>query len=143
MKYEHTQTGYLFLFILLVLTIFYGFMYILVEYNLMVLSIIFPFLLLIASFSTLKVSIDEKHIKLKFGYGIFRKKFTLKEIISVRTVRNKWYYGWGIRFILPNTWIFNVSGLDAVEIKLKNNKTFRIGTDEPKKLEQTLLESIK
>jgi hypothetical protein len=40
-------------------------------------------------------------------------------------------------------WIYNVSGFDAVEIKLKNDKIYRIGTDEPKKLEQTILYKIK
>jgi hypothetical protein len=40
-------------------------------------------------------------------------------------------------------WIYNVSGFDAVEIKLKNGKVYRIGTDEPKKLEQTILHLIK
>ncbi len=47
-----------------------------------------------------------------------------------------WYYGWGIRgWLWPKMWIYNVSGFDAVEIKLKNGKMYRIGTDEPKKLE--------
>jgi len=40
-------------------------------------------------------------------------------------------------------WIYNVSGFDAVEIKLKNGKTYRIGTDESQKLEQAILRSIK
>ena len=35
--------------------------------------------------------------------------------------------------------IYNVSGFDAVEIQLKNGKIYRIGTDEPKKLEQAIL----
>jgi hypothetical protein len=39
--------------------------------------------------------------------------------------------------------IFNVSGLDAVEIKMKNGKIYRIGTDEPKQLERAILQAIK
>ena len=39
-------------------------------------------------------------------------------------------------------WIFNVSGFDAVEIKMENGKIFRIGTDEPKKLEHAILQAI-
>ena len=67
-----------------------------------------------------------------------------KEIVSAKIVKNHWYYGWGIRLVLwPRMWVYNVSGFDAVEIKLKNNKVYRIGTDEPKKLEQVLLQSIK
>ena len=62
--------------------------------------------------------------------------------MSAKTVKNHWYCGWGIRWCLRfKMWIYNVSGFDAVEIKLKNGKTYRIGTDEPKKLEQTILHS--
>jgi len=83
-------------------------------------------------------------LRIKFGYGIFRKRFMLREIISARTVKNHWYYGWGIRLLL---WlrlvIYNVSGFDAVEIKMKNGRTYRIGTDEPKNLKHAIIEAIK
>ena len=48
-------------------------------------------------------------------------------------MRNLWYYGWGIRYT-PHGWLFNVSGLDAVELELKNGRTWRVGTDEPVEL---------
>ena len=38
--------------------------------------------------------------------------------------------------------IFNVSGFDAVEIKMQDNKIYRIGTDEPQKLEQAISQVI-
>jgi hypothetical protein len=101
-------------------------------------------LFILASFVSLQVIIDEKYLRIKFSYGIYQKKFSLNDIVSAKTVRNHWYYGWGIRvWFWPKMWIYNVSGFDAVEIKLKNGKTYRIGTDEPKKLEQTILYSIK
>jgi hypothetical protein len=34
--------------------------------------------------------------------------------------------------------MFNVSGLDAVEIEQTDGKGFRIGTDEPKRLEAAI-----
>jgi len=40
-------------------------------------------------------------------------------------------------------WIYNISGFDAVEIKMKNGKTYRIGTDEPQKLEQAIVHARK
>jgi len=83
-------------------------------------------------------------VKIKFGYGIFRKRFALKEIISAEAVKNHWYYGWGIRRrLIPPMWIYNVSGFDAVEIKMRNGKTYRIGTDEPQRLEQAIKQEIK
>jgi len=31
-------------------------------------------------------------------------------------------------------WVYNVSGLEAVEVTLRSGKRFRIGTDEPEAL---------
>ena len=99
---------------------------------------------LIASFGSLNVIVDKEYLRIKFGYGIFRKKYLLKDIASVQAVRNQWYYGWGIRYWwATGMWIFNVSGLDAVEIILKNGKPRRIGTDEPKKLEKAIKKMLK
>jgi hypothetical protein len=100
-------------------------------------------LLILTSFSTLTVSIADNFLKIKFGYGIFRKKFLLSDIASATQVKNPWYCGWGIRLcISPYMWIYNVSGFDAVELKMKNGKIYRIGTDEPAKLESALKQSV-
>ena len=99
-------------------------------------------LFILASFATLTVSIDENYIRVKFGYGIFRKKIPLTEISSVKTVKNHWYYGWGVRLWLwPTMWIFNVSGFNAVEVTMKNGKIYRIGTDVPQELETAIKEN--
>lgn len=99
---------------------------------------------ILASFVTLTVYIDEKYLRIKFGYGIFRKSFLLNDVASVRAVKNQWYYGWGIRIWLwPYMWIYNISGFNAVEITLKNGKIYRIGTNEPEKLEQAISQLIK
>ena len=67
--------------------------------------------------------------------GIFAKKFPLAEVASYKTVKNHWYYGWGIRLWLwPYMWVYNVSGFDAVELTMKNGRIYRIGTDEPQEL---------
>ena len=101
-------------------------------------------LFVLASFGTLTVAIDEQFLKLRFGWGIFRKKFLLADIASIRKVKNHWYYGWGIRlWFWPKMWIFNISGFDAVELTMKNGKIYRIGTDEPEKLEQAISQLIK
>ena len=56
---------------------------------------------------------------------------------SFQTVRNKWYFGWGIRY-LGTGWLYNVSGLDAVEIVQNDGKMVRVGTDEPDVLARAL-----
>lgn len=104
--------------------------------NFAVTAIMVMALFILASLGALTVTVDEHHVAIKFGYGIFRKKFSTREIASVTQVKNHWYNGWGIRlWFWPKMWIFNVSGFDAVEIRMKNGKIYRIGTDEPEKLE--------
>ncbi|MCX6779258.1 MAG: hypothetical protein NTU97_03435 [Candidatus Magasanikbacteria bacterium] len=153
MNYKHTQIGYLMLVVTLAVLILFTWVQITASAeppsadsgtNLLVTTIMALILFILASFGSLQVIIDGKYLRIKFGYGIYQKKFLLNDVISAKTVKNHWYYGWGIRgWLWPKMWIYNVSGFDAVEIKLKNGKTYRIGTDEPKKLEQTILHSIK
>ena len=99
-------------------------------------AVMFFIVFILASFSSLTVTVDENYLRIKFGYGIFKKKFPLNEIASAISVKNHWYYGWGIRlWFWPYMWIYNVSGFDAIEVVMKNGKIYRIGTDAPKELE--------
>ena len=91
------------------------------------------FALLIPLLGWLTVTVDQETVTAQFGMGLIRKKIKLKDIQGATQVRNKWYYGWGIR-VLETGWMFNVSGLDAVEIELKGGGKFRVGTDEPGEL---------
>jgi hypothetical protein len=93
-------------------------------------------------FATLTVEIRERVLEVKFGPGIISKKFPLVNIEDCKVVKNPWYYGWGIRFISKG-WLYNVSGLKAVEIRLKNGKLYRIGTDEPEKLCRVVRQLLK
>lgn len=143
MNYNHTQTGHLIIFALVVVILIYG--GILTQTGLEPVFVVFMLfiLFLVASFTSLNVTIDENDLRIKFGWGIHKKNFKLNEIISVKTVRNHWYYGWGIRLWLwPKMWIYNVSGFDAVEIKMKDNKIYRIGTDEPESLENSITQAL-
>ncbi len=84
-------------------------------------------------FHSLTVEVTERLVVVRFGPGLIRKSFPVRTIRESRTVRNRWYYGWGIRWT-PHGWLFNVSGLDAVEIKLESGRKYRIGTDRPEEL---------
>lgn len=88
-------------------------------------------------FSSLTVSVDSQALRWHFGPGFWRKRVPLAEIAGVEAVRNRWWYGWGIRAI-PEGWLYNVSGLDAVEIGLTNGRRIRIGTDEPARLVEAI-----
>src|SRR5205823_5589791 len=84
-------------------------------------------------FGTLTVTVDKEQIEARFGPGLIRFRISVDSIQSCRVVRNPWLAGWGIRWI-GSGWLFNVSGLDAVELTLKNAHVYRIGTDEPEML---------
>ncbi len=152
MNYKHTQIGYLMIVITLAVLALFAWLQITARMeppspnsgtNFAITTIMTLIVFVLASFVSLQVTIDEKYLRIKFGYGIFRKKFPLTEITTAKSVKNHWYCGWGVRLSLwPKRWIYNVSGFEAVEIKLKNGTTHRIGTDEPNKLEQTILSSI-
>lgn len=148
MKYKHTQTGYLILSVLIAVVLFYMWLYGVIEQNDasndFATAVMFFIIFILASVSTLRVSIDDSHLRVKFGYGLFKKKFALSEITSAKAVKNHWYYGWGIRvWFWPYMWIYNISGFDAVEIKTKSGRIYRTGTDEPGKLEEAIKNNIK
>lgn len=92
-------------------------------------------------FGSLTVDVSQRRIQCWFGPGIARRNFDLAAVESVEIVRNRWFYGWGIR-ITPQGWMYNVSGLDAVELQLASGKRFRIGTDEPEQLQAAIEEGM-
>ena len=88
----------------------------------------------------LTVEINERFLVCRFGIGLIRKRFALRDIEEARTVRNRWYYGWGIRWT-PHGWLFNAAGLDAVEIRMSNQKSYRVETDQPAELLRAIQQS--
>jgi len=151
-SYKHTQIGYLMLVVTLAVLALFTWAQITARLeppsvdsgpNFAVSAVMVFILFILASFTMLTASIDENYLRIKFGYGIFARKFALNQIASVQAVKNHWYYGWGIRLWLwPKMWIYNVSGFDAVEITMKNGKVYRIGTDVPEELETAIKQSI-
>ncbi len=88
-------------------------------------------------FSTLTVKVTRDALIFYFGPGFWTKRFPLEDIISVEAVRNSPLYGWGIRWTFHG-WLYNVSGLQAVELEIQGEGQIRIGTDEPERLKQAL-----
>ncbi len=106
---------------------------------LIILSLLFLCLLLFFQMQTI---VDNDCIKIFFGIGLIRKKINIKNIKHFEPVRNKWFYGWGIR-MLKNGWLYNIKGLKAVELKFNDKKSvLRIGTKNPEKLISAIEQSI-
>ena len=88
-SYKHTQIGYLMLVVTLAVLILFVWMYITASAeppsyysgtNFLITAIMVLILFILASFATLTVSIDENYLRIKFGYGIFQKRFVIANI---------------------------------------------------------------
>ncbi|MEM9037064.1 MAG: hypothetical protein AAGA99_20050 [Actinomycetota bacterium] len=88
---------------------------------------------LIWTFNRLSVRVNDDAVVVAFGFGLPRRTITFDRILAARPVRNRWYAGWGIRY-LRTGWMWNVWGLSAVELDLAGGRHFRIGTDRPDEL---------
>ena len=84
-------------------------------------------------FSTLTIQVDKEKIVWFFGPKFWSKSIDIAEIESAQQIRTKWYYGLGIKLIATG-WLYNVSGLTAIEIKLKDGTTISLGTKDPENL---------
>ena len=89
-------------------------------------------------FSSLTVEVSDHELRWYFGPGLWTYRVPLDAIKQVTVVRNHWWNGWGIR-IGPGLRLYNVSGLDAVELSLgAEDVRRRIGTDDPEGLAAAL-----
>ena len=88
-------------------------------------------------FRSLTVEISDTELTWYFGSGFPLKRVPLNEVISAEAVQTTVWDGWGIHYTRQG-WLYNVSGRDAVAIKLRNGKQFCLGTDEPEELAKQL-----
>ncbi|MDQ7007132.1 MAG: PH domain-containing protein [Acidobacteriota bacterium] len=92
-------------------------------------------------FGWLTVTVDGSAVTARYGLGMIRRRFPLERIQAVRTVRNHWWYGFGMR-LAPPGWMCDVRGLDAVELTLEGERKFRIGTDHPAELRDAIRRAV-
>jgi len=90
-------------------------------------------LALILVFTRMTTIVTDRVFAHHFGLGFWRKSYPLQDIVGVSAVRNSWWYGFGIR-LTPHGWLYNVWGLDAIEVTLAGGRTFRVGTDDQRDL---------
>lgn len=90
-------------------------------------------LVLLIAFSRLRVTVRGTSLTCAFTWGKPHRVFDTHRLVSATQVRNKWWYGWGVRK-LSEGWMYNVWGLDAVELRFDDGVVFRVGTDDPENL---------
>jgi hypothetical protein len=88
-------------------------------------------------FYKIRITIQDDTLCASLGLGVIRKRVPVAEIGACEPIRIKWWYGWGIH-LTPYGWLYNVSGLNAVAITLRNGRKFALGTDDPHGLVEAL-----
>jgi hypothetical protein len=139
--YQHAQRGLLIRVVLLVIGVVEGVVltvWILADGAssdslIVALALIALLIGVYAVFGSLTVTVDHQQLGVAFGAGLIHRHIPLDKVEKCRPVRNSWWYGWGIR-LTPRGWLWNVSGLDAVELTYRSGRHFRVGTDEPERL---------
>jgi hypothetical protein len=133
MNYHHKQIGWIVIAIILpIIVVMLAATAGLPDYGPMLLTVLIM-LAAVALFYCLTISVNSRALQFSFGIGLIRRTIKFEEMESAKQVKNPWYCGWGIRWF-GKGWLYNVSGLDAVELQLKNGKLIRLGTDEPEAL---------
>ncbi|MDP8226656.1 MAG: hypothetical protein P9L89_03310, partial [Candidatus Celaenobacter polaris] len=125
--YQHTQRSRILFIIIIFVLLFMLFLMYRFGFNWIGAVVFLLMVMALYLFNSLIVKINSEKISVAFGSGLIRKNIPISTIKSAEKVRNKWYYGFGIRLI-PGGQMYNVAGLDAVELKLTNGRVFRIGT---------------
>jgi hypothetical protein len=87
----------------------------------------------LVAFASLTVAVNRDSLRLWFGPGVLGRSIPLRQIAAVQVVTNSPLMGWGVHWIWSG-WIYNVSGLHGIELRLKDGRRVRIGSDEPEAL---------
>ena len=84
-------------------------------------------------FWKLTIKIDNQTLRASFGIGLIQKTISIADIAECEAIRIRWWWGWGIHFT-PYGWLYNVSGLDAIVVTLRDGRSLCLGTDQPDEL---------
>ena len=134
--YQHTQLAHFILFPLACMGVIFA---VLGVFRFPPLLLVVAVLSLIAwLFHSLTIEISDGELRWRFGPGWIRKRVPLDLITSAEPVRTRVLEGWGIH-LSRFGWLYNVSGFEAVAIRMKNGQHFALGTDES----QALLAAIR
>ncbi len=146
MEYEHTQTGHTWWMtsILMIVVAWTSLPETFAEepwVGVLIIVFMIGIIALTIWFSRLLVIVSNGEVTAMFGLGKPHRTIQLANIVSTTQVRNHWIQGWGVRKV-SRGWMYNVWGLDAVELELDSGKVFRIGTDDADALQTAISLSI-
>jgi len=139
--YKHRQTAGITLIVLLLPTAFCAFLA-WVNRAWWMYLVACAFLLVAWFFSSLTVEVNDRELVSYFGPGLWRYRVPLDTIADAARTTSSALEGWGIR-VTTRGMLYNVSGRDAVEIRLGDGRRFRLGTNDPDGLTAALRTRIR
>ena len=93
--------------------------------------LVLTFFICLLTFYKMTIIINTRDVSFILGIGLVSKSYKISDLRSCKPVTNSVLSGIGIR-MLPNGWLYNVTGLKAIELQFRNKKSVvRIGTDRP------------
>jgi len=105
------------------------------------LFLVIVFLICLLVFYKLTIFVDDKFVTFRLGIGLVGKTYKISDLKSCKPVTTSVLNGIGIR-MLPNGWLYNVTGLKAIELRFINKKSIvQIGTNKPDEISQ-LIQSL-
>ena len=140
-SYQHTQPGSAFFWPLFVCSLIAAASALISPTARIGIIVAVPLALTLWLFGKLTITIDDKNLRAAFGPGLVYKEVPLAQIESCLPVRIKWWEGWGIH-LSRFGWLYNVSGWDAVVIRLCDGRQFAVGTDQPHELVAAIRKQI-
>tara|TARA_Y100001954_G_scaffold110498_1_gene119849 strand:+ start:175 stop:645 length:471 start_codon:yes stop_codon:yes gene_type:complete len=98
-------------------------------------SLLLPLILIVIA--NLRTQISNNSITFKFFPFFISKEVKLSDISILEVKKNRMVLGWGIR-LTDDGWLYNTRGRDYLEIRLKNGKTIKLGTQKAEELEKVI-----
>jgi hypothetical protein len=143
-RYEHTQPGTLIRVSLISLALIFLIgipLFAAGDQGIWMLAPILCCSSILALFHSLTIRISAEELSFAFGVGLVSKRIAIDEIDGCAIVRTHWYNGWGIKLVRGGL-LYNVSGFDAVEVRLSSGRRVLIGTDQPQELHAAIEHAI-
>lgn len=93
------------------------------------------------TFQSMTVTVDESEIQVLFGGWLNAKTIVMDDVAECTIVRMSPIAGWGVHWT-GDGWLYNIYGLNAVELVMKDGSKTFIGTDEPGELSAAIRQHL-
>jgi hypothetical protein len=99
-------------------------------------------LIVLALFFALTIEVTATHVSWYFGFGFWRRKVAIKDIVSVQEEQFGWLNGYGIRRIADG-WLYRVDGKRALLLTKTDGKRVALGSHDVAGLKAAIVEVMK